>query len=56
MKRTNENVTAFLSGATTLLNTSRQFSDIYRYIVNNIQKVTRSDHDESARLYRRRRP
>ena len=38
MKRTNENVTAFLSGATTLLNTSRQFSDIYRYIVNNNRK------------------
>ena len=38
MNRTNENVTAFLAGATELLNTSRQFSDIYRYIVNNNKK------------------
>ena len=38
MIRTNENVTSFLSGATELLNTSRQFSDIYRYIVTNNKK------------------
>ena len=38
MNRTNENVTAFLQGATHLLNTSRQFSDIYRYIVDNNKK------------------
>ena len=38
MIRSNENVTAFLAGATELLNTSRQFSDIYRYIVNNNRK------------------
>ena len=38
MTRTNENVTSFLSGATELLNTSRQFSDIYRYIVTNNRK------------------
>ena len=38
MKRTNENVTAFLAGATELLNTSRQFSDIYRYIMTNNSK------------------
>ena len=38
MIRTNENVTSFLAGATELLNTSRQFSDIYRYIVTNNRK------------------
>ena len=38
MNRTNENVTAFLAGATQLLNTSRQFSDIYRYIIDNNKK------------------
>ena len=38
MTRTHENVTSFLSGATELLNTSRQFSDIYRYIVTNNRK------------------
>ena len=38
MNRTNENVTAFLAGATELLNTSRQFSDIYRYIISNNKK------------------
>ena len=38
MNRTNENVSAFLAGATQLLNTARQFSDIYRYIVDNNKK------------------
>ena len=38
MVRTNENVTSFLAGAKELLNTSRQFSDIYRYIINNNRK------------------
>ena len=38
MIRNNDNVTAFLAGATDLLNTSRQFSDIYRYIVVNNRK------------------
>ena len=38
MIRNNENVTSFLAGATELLNTARQFSDIYRYIMVNNRK------------------
>ena len=38
MIRNNDNVTSFLAGAATLLNTSRQFSVIYRYIINNNRK------------------
>ena len=38
MIRTHENVTSFLSGATELLNTSRQFSDIYRYVIEKNRK------------------
>ena len=38
MIRNNDNVTSFLMGATELLNTSRQFSDIYRYIVVSNRK------------------
>ena len=38
MIRNNDNVTSFLAGATELLNTSRQFSAIYRYIVNKNRK------------------
>ena len=38
MIRNNDNVTSFLSGATELLNTSRQFSAIYRYIVGKNRK------------------
>ena len=38
MIRNNDNVTLFLAGATELFNTSRQFSEIYRYIVNKNRK------------------
>ena len=38
MIRNNDNVTSFLAGATELLNTSRQFSAIYRYIVGKNKK------------------
>ena len=38
MIRNNDNVTSFLAGAATLLNTSRQFSVIYRFIINNNRK------------------
>ena len=38
MIRNNDNVTSFLAGATELLNTSRQFSAIYRYIVGKNRK------------------
>ena len=44
MIRTNENVTSFLAGATELLNTSRQFSDIYRYIVTNNKKSVYAEY------------
>ena len=44
MIRNNDNVTAFLAGATDLLNTSRQFSDIYRYIVVNNRKNVYAEH------------
>ena len=35
MIKNTENVTSFLLGAAELLNTSRQFSDIYRQIIDN---------------------
>ena len=38
MIRNNENVTSFLAAAAELLNTSRQFSVIYRFIINNNRK------------------
>lgn len=38
MVKNNEVVSSFLAGATNLLNTSRQFSDIYREIINNNRK------------------
>ena len=38
MIRNNDNVTSFLAGATELLNTPRQFSTIYRYIVTKNKK------------------
>ena len=38
MIRNNDNVTSFLAGATELLNTSRQFSAIYRHIMVNNRK------------------
>ena len=44
MNRTHENVTAFLKEATQLLNTSRQFSDIYRYIVTNNRKEVYAEY------------
>ena len=38
MIRTHENVASFLAGATELLNTSRQFSDIYRFVIEKNRK------------------
>ena len=38
MIKSNEVVTSFLGSASELLNTSRQFSDIYRQIINNNRK------------------
>ena len=38
MIRNNENVTAFLESAAKLLNTSRQFSDIYRQTIDENKK------------------
>ena len=38
MIKNTENVTSFLMGAAELLNTSRQFSDIYRQIIDKNKK------------------